>query len=142
MENELSTQFKGVITQLQVATYLLQLGYIVSQPLVQDSKYDLIVDVNNKLVRLQVKTARKHPKNQGQSIVFNCRSTTNNVRECKQRYYSQTEVDFFATYWNKQVFLIPINECSSEKTLWLEKPKNSASTYAYDYTAQEVLKNI
>lgn len=139
---QLSTQFKGVITELEVATYLLQRGYIVSQPLVQDSKYDLIVDVNKKLIRLQVKTSRKHPKNQGQSIIFNCRSTTNNVRECKQRYYSIEDVDYFATYWNEQVFLIPVNECSSEKTLWLEKPKNSACTYAYDYTVEEVLNNI
>lgn len=138
----ISTQFKGTITELKVATYLLEQGYIVSQPLVQDSKYDLIIDVHNKLIRLQVKTARRHPKNKGESIVFNCRSTTNNVREYKQRYYSTEEVDFFATYWDGYVFLIPINECSAEKTLWLEKPKQSSSTYAYDYTAEEVLKNI
>lgn len=138
----LSTQFKGTVTELQVATYLLQLGYIVSQPLVQDSKYDLIVDVNHKLIRLQVKTARKQDRNKGESIVFNCRSTTNNVRECKQRYYSTEEVDYFATYWNDRVFLVPINECSSEKTIWIEKPLNSSSTYAYDYTAEEVLGNI
>lgn len=141
MEN-LSTQFKGTVTELQVATYLLQRGYIVSQPLVQDSKYDLIVDVQNKLLRLQVKTARKQLKNQGESIVFNCRSTTNNVRECKKRYYLKEEVDFFATYWDNQVFLVPVQECSAEKTLWLEKPRNSTSSYAYDYIAEEVLKNI
>ena len=138
---DLSTQFKGAITELEVATYLLKKGYVVSQPLVQDSKYDLIVDTNNHLYRLQVKTARKHPKNQGKSIVFNCRTTTNNVRECKQRYYSDEEVDFFATYWDNQVFLIPIKECSSEKTLWLEKPTNPNSTYAYNYIAEEVLSN-
>ena len=51
---ELSTQYKGTITELQVATYLLSLGYNVSQPLTQDSKYDLIVDVNHQLIRLQV----------------------------------------------------------------------------------------
>jgi len=139
---QLTTQFKGTITELEVASYLLSLNYIVSQPLVQDSKYDLIVDVNNKLIRLQVKTARQHPKNQGKSIVFNCRSTTNNVRECKQRYYSTEDVDFFATFWDGKVFLIPVNECSSEKTIWLEKPRNSNCTYAFDYTAEEVLKNI
>lgn len=143
MNNQnLSTQFKGTITQLKVASYLLQLGYIVSQPLVQDSKYDLIVDVNNKLIRLQVKTARANERSQGESIKFNCRSTTNNVRQCKQRYYSEEEVDYFATFWKDSCFLIPISICSSEKTLWLQKPKTSASTYAYDYLAQEVLSKI
>ena len=141
--NELSSQFKGTITELQVASYLLQLGYIVSQPLVQDTKYDLIVDIHHKLIRLQVKTARLNTKNiSGKSIVFNCRSTTNNVRECKQRYYSTDDVDYFATYWDNEVFLIPINECSAEKTLWLDQPNNSHSTYAYDYTAKEVLNNL
>lgn len=140
---ELSSQFKGTITELQVASHLLSLGYIVSQPLVQDTKYDLIVDVNHKLIRLQVKTARINKDNKtNDSICFNCRSTTNNVRECKQRYYSSDDVDYFATYWDNQVFLIPVNECSAEKTIWLTKPKNPNSTYAYDYTAEEVLNNL
>ena len=132
---ELSTQYKGSITELQVATYLLSLGYNVSQPLVQESKYDLIVDVNHKLLRLQVKTARVNQQTQGLSITFNCRSTTNNVKLCHQRYYSSEEVDYFATYWNNEVFLVPINECSAEKTLWIDKPHNSKSTYAFDYSA-------
>lgn len=140
--NDLSSQFKGTITEIQVAVHLLKLGYVVSQPLVQDTRYDLIVDVKHKLIRLQVKTARKNSKNTGNSIIFNCRSTTNNVRECKQRYYSSDDVDFFATYWDNEVFLIPVNECSAEKTIWLEKPKSSVSTYAYDYCAKEVLNKI
>lgn len=142
MDNQLSTQFKGTVTELKVASYLLELGYIVSQPLVQDSKYDLIVDVNSKLIRLQVKTSRINDSSTGKSIKFNCRSTTNNVRECKQRYYSEEEVDFFATFWEGKCFLIPVKNCSSEKILWLEKPKYSTSTYAYDYLAEEVLSKV
>ena len=49
---ELTTQQKGITTEMFVAARLLQLGYNVSQPLCQDSKYDLVVDVNNKLYRL------------------------------------------------------------------------------------------
>lgn len=139
---DLSSQYKGTITELNVASHLLSLGYNVSQPLTQDSKYDLIVDVNHKLIRIQVKTARINEKTQGLSIKFNCRSTTNNVRECKQRYYSTEDVDYFATWWNNEVFIIPVNECSAEKTIWIDKPHNPKSTYAYDYLAEEVLKTI
>lgn len=139
---ELSTQYKGTITELRVATYLLSLGYNVSQPLTQDSKYDLIVDVNHHLIRLQVKTSRINDKTKGLSIKFNCRSTTNNVRECKQRYYSDDDVDFFATWWNNQVYLIPISECSAEKTLWIDKPTDPRSCYSQNYIAEEVLKNL
>lgn len=139
---ELSTQYKGTITELQVATYLLSLGYNVSQPLTQDSKYDLIVDVNHQLIRLQVKTSRRNENTQGFSIKFNCRSTTNNVRECKQRYYSEEDVDFFATWWDNQVYLVPVSECSAEKTLWIDKPSNPRSCYSRNYIAEEVLKNL
>lgn len=143
MTKELSTQYKGTITELQVASYLLSLGYNVSQPLTQDSKYDLIVDVNHKLIRLQVKTSRLNQKAAaGISIKFNCRSTTNNVRECKQRYYSEEEVDFFATFWEGNVYLVSVSECSAEKVLWLTKPSNSKSSYALNYKAEEVLKNL
>ena len=139
---ELSSQYKGTITELNVASYLLSLGFNVSQPLTQDSKYDLIVDVNNHLIRLQVKTARINDRTQGLSIKFNCRSTTNNVRECKQRYYSTDDVDYFATFWDGKVFLVPVSECSAEKTLWLDKSHDSRSVYAYDCLAEEVLKAI
>lgn len=139
---ELSTQYKGTITELRVATHLLSLGYNVSQPLTQDSKYDLIVDVNNKLIRLQVKTSRLNEKTEKCSIKFNCRSTTNNVKECKNRYYSEEQVDFFATWWNNEVYLVPVSECSAEKILWIDEPNCSRSSRASDYLAEEVLKNI
>ena len=140
---ELSTQFKGDITELLVGAYFLNLGYIVSKPLTQDSKYDLIIDINHKLIRLQVKTSRLNEKaTSGKSIKFNCRSTTNNVRECKQRYYSSEDVDYFATYWEGNVYLIPVDECSAEKILWLDVPTYSKSCYANDYLAEEVIKHI
>ena len=136
---ELTTQQKGITTEMYVAAYLLSLGYNVSQPLCQDSKYDLIVDANNILYRLQVKTAR--PLNED-TIIFNCRSTTKNSQTNKSRYYQENEIDYFATYWNNEVFLIPVSECSSEKRLHLTPVKQTNQTYAYDYLASEVLKNL
>lgn len=136
---ELTTQQKGITTEMYVAAYLLSLGYNVSQPLCQDSKYDLIVDVEGKLLRLQVKTARKTSSN---SIEFNCRSTTTNSQYNKSRRYSPTEIDYFATYWDNQAYLIPINECSTVKRLHLEQPKQSNWCYINDYSAKEVLKKL
>ena len=124
---------------MYVAAYLLSLGYNVSQPFCQDSKYDLIVDVNNKLYRLQVKTSRLLNED---TIVFNCRSTTKNSQTNKSRYYQENEIDYFATYWNGEVFLVPVNECSSEKRLHLTPVKQSSQTYAYNHLASEVLKKL
>ena len=137
---ELSSQFKGIATELQVATYLLLLGYNVSQPLCQDSKYDLIVDVNGKLLRLQVKTSRLASEN---SITFNCRSTTTNVRNCKSRRYSEQDVDYFATYWDGVAYLVPISECSTQKSLHFNSSqKRKDWSYMEDYEASEVLKRV
>ena len=54
----LNTHFQGKTTEMQVALAFIQRGYQVSQPLVSDSRYDFIIDINNKLIRLQVKTCR------------------------------------------------------------------------------------
>ena len=136
---DLSTQQKGIVTEMQVATYLLSLGYNVSQPFSQDSKYDLIVDANNKLLRLQVKTSRLASPT---SITFNCRSTTTNVKNCKSRRYSDTEIDYFATYWNGKAYLVPVSECSTQKSLHLEKTNRKDWSYMEDYLADEVLRTL
>lgn len=124
---ELTTQQKGITTEMYVAAYLLSLGYNVSQPLCQDSKYDLIVDVNNHLLRLQVKTARQEKEG---SIIFNCRSTTKNSITHKSRSYQVDEIDYFATYWDHKVYLVPVGECSSSKTLHLTLPEILDSSMA------------
>ena len=140
MEN-LSTQQKGIVTEMNVATYLLKLGYNVSQPFCQDSKYDLIVDVRGKLLRLQVKTSRIGNA-LGSSITFNCRTTTTNVKNCKSRRYSSDEIDYFATYWDGIAYLIPISECSTQKSLHFEKTNRKDWCYMEDYEAGKVLDEL
>lgn len=136
---ELTTQQKGITTEISVAAYFLSLGYNVSQPFCQDSKYDLIVDVNNKLLRLQVKTARLLNED---TIIFNCRSTTKNSQTNKSRYYQEDEIDYFATYWNNKAYLVPISECSAEKRLHLTPVEKNNQCYIEDYLGSEVLKNL
>ena len=138
--NELTTQQKGITTEMFVAARLLSLGYNVSQPFCQDSKYDLIVDVDNRLLRLQVKTARLEPS--GKSITFNCRSTTKNSQTHKSRSYQENEIDYFATYWNNEVYLIKVGECSSSKTLHLVPITQWNQSYIEDYKATEVFKKL
>ena len=137
--NNLTTQQKGITTEMFVAAYLLSLGYNVSQPMCQDSKYDLVVDIQGKMLRLQVKTARETENN---SIVFNCRSTTKNSETHKSRKYSSDEIDYFATYWNNKAYLVPVGECSAEKRLHLKPVTQSNWSYIEDYSAKEVLEKL
>ena len=53
------------------------------------------------------------------NFIFNCYSVANG----KKHKYTKQDIDYFATIWNDKVYLIPVEECSLEKTLWLETPK-------------------
>ena len=136
---DISTQQKGIVTELLVAAYLMDLGYNVSQPLSQDSKYDLIVDVDGLLLRLQVKTARK---DSDASIAFSCRTTTTNVRNCKSIRYNSKDVDYFATFWDGKAYMIPFSECSAQKNLHLKMTKRKDWSYIDDYEAGKVLSSL
>lgn len=139
MTHDLNTQQKGIVTELEVATYLLRQGYNVSQPLSQHSKYDLIVDVHGHLLKLQVKTARMDKS--GEAIEFNCKSTTTNSSCVTCKPYTKEEIDYFATYWNNAVYMIPVGECSSMKHLHLTRPRCSNWSYIDDYSAERILGN-
>lgn len=130
---------KGNVTELQVMTFAILNGYPVSIPYGDCDKYDQIWDVNGKLLKIQVKTARfKDEREIG--IIFNCFSVSNG----KKHKYTKNDIDFFATYWEGKCYLVPVEECSTEKTLWFERGGNNYSkcSFAKDYEAAEVLKNI
>ena len=48
---------KGTLTELQCQKDFIQKGILVSQPIVQDSKYDFIIDLEGKLYRIQCKSS-------------------------------------------------------------------------------------
>lgn len=53
----MNSKQQGDIGVAQAIAYYTKNGYICSFPLTDNSKYDLIVDKNNKLERVQVKTS-------------------------------------------------------------------------------------
>ncbi len=53
----MSTKLKGDIAEQAAILRLLELGWGVAKPLGDRLPYDLIVDINGKLIRLQVKSA-------------------------------------------------------------------------------------
>ena len=137
---EYTTNQKGLITVMEVALYLIKLGYNVSQPLNIDSRYDFILDTGKHLLKIQVKTS--HKDEEKNNITFKCRSVTGRG-EVKHASYSKEEIDYFATYWDNKVYLISVDECSTQKTLRLSKDIiRSNWNYAEDYLAEEVLKAL
>ncbi len=139
---ELSSQLKGKITELQVATYFLQKGFIISQPLI-DARYDFLLDYNGKIFKIQVKTARLNSDKS--SLTFNTSNSHTNTKITTNRSYDG-EIDFFATFYQDICYLIPVSECGKrEKTLRILPPKNGQVTnvsFLKDYIAEKVLYNF
>lgn len=141
---ELNTKQKGNLTELQCITACYLLGYNVSIPYGENSRYDFILDLNGKLLKIQVKTSRLKLsiKNPQDAIVFACRSTNTNAHGNTYHRYNKQQIDYFATYWDNQCYLIPVEECSTEKTLWFKPPANGQKymiSMASDYELEKIL---
>ena len=138
---ELSSKEKGNLTELQCITAFYKLGYQVSIPYGENSRYDFIADVNGKLIRVQVKTSSIKKDTQG-VISFATASTRINSTQNITHRYTKNEIDYFATYWNDKVYLVPVEQCSSEKRLHLTPTNRKDWCYIEDYDVEEILKNI
>lgn len=54
----MNTKLQGNVGIGQAIAYFTSLGWIVAVPLTDSQKYDLVIDDNSKLLRVQVKTSR------------------------------------------------------------------------------------
>ncbi len=139
----LETKQKGLVVELECITYLYKLGYQVSTPYGENSRYDLIVDINGKLIRIQCKSCVLG--GDGDFIHFRCVSVRKNTQKTRRRKYTSEEIDYFATYYDSQCYLVPVKECSTEKSLRFNPPKNGQRkgiSFAEDYTAEKQIEKI
>ena len=141
---QLSSHFIGEITEQQVALEFLKMGYLVSKPLVQSSKYDFILDVNHKLYKIQVKTSA--PKEEDAYIEFATSTSHTNTRGTINLSYSEEDVDFFATMYNNECYLIPYSMCGKRaQRLRLVPTKNGQTKgilFAKDFHLEDIVKNL
>ena len=141
---ELSAKQKGNLTELQCLTAFYENGCHVSLPYGENSRYDMIVDINGKLIRVQVKTSSLK-RGDLNAIEFSCKSSHVNSSGVKNIRYSEKEIDYFATYWNNQCYLIPIQECCVSKTLRFAPPKNGqikGISFASEYELKKQIEKI
>ena len=109
----LSSKEKGNLTELQCLTAFYELGYKACIPYGENCRYDFILDVDGILLRIQVKTCQEVET----GIKIPCRSTQVNTTEIKSHSYNKEQIDYFATYYKGNCYLIKVEECSTEKTL-------------------------
>lgn len=140
-----NSNYYGNLAELQVITRFYELGYTVSTPFGQDNRYDMILDKNGKLYRLQCKHANPHKNENGIIDFIMIRTTRQESHSNKRIKYSEEDCDYFVTYYEGKNYLIPVNQCSNSKTLRILKPKNGQTkdiNFLKDFEDEEVLKKI
>ena len=137
------TLIKGDINELKCILDFQSRGYYCSIPYSGSCRYDLIVDIDNELYKIQCK-ASSYYEDEGVLKMHTQRSTTNTKQTVRYKY-SKNEVDYFYTSWNNYGFLIPIDETSTTKYLRVKYPKNGiqeSMSIAYDYLIDYVIDSI
>lgn len=138
---ELTTKQKGNLTEVQCLAEFISKGLDVSIPYGDCARYDFIIDINNKLYRIQCKTATQLSEG---VYTISCRSCKTRASGNSRRSYTEDEIDFFGTYINGKCYLIPVNETSSHsKTLRFVPTGNGQSvTYAFDYELEKQINKL
>ena len=137
-----NTSQLGLLTEVHCQLDFSSLGILLSQPIISDSRYDYIADINNHLIKIQCKTAHLE-ENNIISIVTSSKNWNSGVR-----HYYINDIDYFYTYFNNQGYLFPMNIISDkqrkknirlgEKNQYHSNNKNAI--YGDDYTMEKVLE--
>lgn len=140
MYNE--TQQKGIITELLIATKFTEMGYIISLPLGNAARYDLIIDTGNKIYKVQCKTAKL--KENGSYVVSTCNKVSTTTKRVV-KHYTTDQIDFLASIIENNLIVIPVSEIetSRSKVFRVSVPKTgtkSTCNLIEEYSFQKFLE--
>jgi PD-(D/E)XK nuclease superfamily protein len=121
---ELTTNQKGMVAETAIVHKAVKLGVGVARPL-DDERYDLILDFEGRLIRVQCKWAGRSEN----VVVVRCCSTRRAAEGLRHRVYTGDEIDAIAAYCEEldACYLIP-GQMVSGKTqlhLRLERSRNN-----------------
>jgi len=100
----MNTKLKGDIAEQAVILFALKKGWGVLTPVGDRLAYDLALDIDNKLIRLQVKSAWFDSK--AKNYVVDVRRTKTNRRIMRRDYYSNSDFDFAVVYVSDDLFYV------------------------------------
>ena len=132
---------KGTVVELQCQIFFTERGYNVYLPLSYDSKCDMIVDINGILKRIQIKTSNVNRNNTG--IEFSTCHISSNTKGAIRKSYTKDDIDLFATYYNNEMYLIPIEHCKKRtKILSFKDSKYAQTTLLENYRGDIIIEKI
>ena len=125
---------KGDISEYKFILYCLEHEVAISKPIGNNLPYDFIIDYNNELLKIQVKTAYKNSTSNGWS--FNTRSCSKNYNEITDHNYIGL-VDYFAVVNPEfdEIIFVPVDKATigSMNILYGEKKTCHNQHHYKDY---------
>ena len=138
------TKLIGNIAELEVLNYVTKLGYQVSLPFGDRARYDQIWDIEGKLLKVQIKNAKLHES--GDYIIVGCKSSNRKEGKWVTKRYTKDEIDFLATFYNGQCYLIPVDHLPGRsKNLRFNAPLNGQQesiNWAKDYEVEKIINKF
>jgi len=116
-------QRRGMVNEYKVAVYLLEKGYDVAKPYLDEQKYDILVDFGNGFERVQVKTGREI------NGIVRCRVQKRKYNTTILQQYTDKDIDSFIIFCqdNNKLYRIGIEEYRGtvDVCLRVQAPKNN-----------------
>lgn len=138
------TLIAGDVNEIKCILAFEERGYYTSIPFSGSCRYDVIADINGKLIKIQCKSSHYY-KEDKTCIEFDATRSTTNTQKTVRYQYTKDEIDYFYTHFNNYDFLVPVEETSTAKILRFEVPKNNQIeqiNVASDYLLDNVLESI
>lgn len=135
------TSQKGLLIEIQCQKKFTECGILLPQPIINDSRYDFLADINNKIYKIQCKSSYMKDEDED-AFVFQ----TANRNWNKGNYKSYDgQIDFFYTYFKGVDYLFPAEEATNRsKILRLQLQHKyydeNRVTWAKDYEFEKILK--
>ena len=109
----MTTDQKGAIAEMAIALPLSSSGSRCTGHLAEGGRYDLILEVEGKLWRVQCKWASRYED----VVVVRCYSNRRAREGLRRRRYTPDEIDAFAAYCLEldRCFLIPIQDARTNE---------------------------
>jgi len=122
----MSSQKQGTLGEIIFLKEAVKRDLKVSKPFSHHNKYDFIIDDDENLYRVQIKSCRMEGKGNG----YRVRICNGNGSYGKKSAYGKNEIDFFGIYlvpvetW----FIIPRKATANNKSVYL-LPNDKSSKY-------------
>jgi len=134
---------KGLLTELQCELDFSRMGFVVSKPIIPDSRYDYIVDIKGKLLRIQCKTGTAYDKDET-AFSFLCCSTNWNNKNIHS--YNKDEIDYYYIVFKNKSYLFPVELGNKKMKILRLETKNKGNqctiTWAKDYEFNKMMEEI